>query len=580
MPEDDGNSVTPVSLVDWDYWLNRWPEQPVALTRANAADGYPSSLTPLSQDLVLTFEEAGVRRFYFHGLKTLRPEDAPEPYMQAFYGLIYLNADQLAGLGEATPGSSRQAMYEAFFGLSRDPDYRPPRAGIGRRLATGLKGPMVLPRMLRLAKAVEARIASQVAAIEALRPPHGPVSDEACQQWLLGLEAIYVEVWESLMQGAGLSSGFFEACRKALGKLAADSGGDLNNRLHVGLGGNESAEAGRAIRQLAEVASEDPAARRALEAGGDAAGVRRASPAFAARLDDVLRRYGYRAAAELELANDSWRANPDQLVDIVRVELRHPPATDRSAAIRQEAEAELERRLNVLTRPLVHAVLRKSRWQMAMRENSKIPVVLLFDELRRILEIQAPRLVERGVLPDFEAIHYLRYEELKAVLAGQAGPGLDELDRRRTEHQRCLALQLPELVEGGPGWIRPLDDAFIRSRGLLPPEKVDEHTTRLQGVGASPGTITAVARVLDDPLGEFEPGDVLVARTVDPGWAPILACAGGVVLDIGGLLSHGAVVARELGIPCVVNVKAATRLARSGEKITVDGSTGEVVLAS
>src|SRR5260370_27323037 len=123
-----------------------------------------------AEGVVLNFEEVGGRRFDFEGLKTLGPEDAPEPFMQAFYGLVYLNADQLAGLGEATPGSSRQAMYEAFFGLSRDPNYRPPRIGLRKRLAKGLKGPVVLPRMLRLAKGVEARIASQVAALEAMRP--------------------------------------------------------------------------------------------------------------------------------------------------------------------------------------------------------------------------------------------------------------------------------------------------------------------------------------------------------------------------------------------------------------------------
>src|SRR5260370_40663896 len=125
-----------------------------------------------AEGVVLNFEEVGGRRFDFEGLKTLGPEDAPEPFMQAFYGLLYLNADQLAGLGGATPGSSRQAMYEAFFGLSRDPDYRPPRAGIGQRLARELKGPMVLPRVLGLAYAVEARITAQEAALEALHPHH------------------------------------------------------------------------------------------------------------------------------------------------------------------------------------------------------------------------------------------------------------------------------------------------------------------------------------------------------------------------------------------------------------------------
>ena len=114
-----GDTPKTPGLVDWEYWLNDWPDHPIAVTRANAADGYPRALTPLSQDLILTYEEAGVRRFYFDVLGVLTPADAPDPYMVACYGLVYLNADQLAGLGEATPGSSRHAMYQQFFGLER-----------------------------------------------------------------------------------------------------------------------------------------------------------------------------------------------------------------------------------------------------------------------------------------------------------------------------------------------------------------------------------------------------------------------------------------------------------------------------
>ena len=95
-------AAEPVGLVTWDYWLNQWPATPVALTRANAADGYPKALTPLSQDLVLRFEEAGARRFYFETLKALRHGDCPAPFMQAYYGLVYLNADQMGDLGDAS----------------------------------------------------------------------------------------------------------------------------------------------------------------------------------------------------------------------------------------------------------------------------------------------------------------------------------------------------------------------------------------------------------------------------------------------------------------------------------------------
>jgi phosphohistidine swiveling domain-containing protein len=360
---------------------------------------------------------------------------------------------------------------------------------------------------------------------------------------------------------------------------AGDTTGDLCNRLHVALGGNESAEAGRAVRRLAALVRGDGVAS-ALEGDDPVGDLRRASPAAAAALDDLIARFGHRAQAELELANPSWRIDRRPVLDAVRLELARPTESDEvAAAIRTKAESELSGRVSKIKLPIVRAALKKSQAQMAFRENGKIPAVLLWDELRRLLSAATPRLVERGVLPNPEAVHYLRHSELRAVLRGGAGPGVEEVERRREAHRRCLALELPELVEVGPGWIRPLDDAFIRARGMLPPEKLAADVTRLHGIAAAPGTVTGTARVLLDPFDEFEAGDVLFARTVDPGWAPVLACAGAVVLDIGGVLSHGAVVARELGVPCVVNVKVGTERAVSGSTVTVDGSAGEVILA-
>ena len=567
------------SLVDWEYWLNHWPDHPIAVTRANAADGYPRPLTPLSQDLILTYEEAGVRKFYFDVLRVLTPADSPDPYMLACYGLVYLNADQLAGLGEATPGSSRHAMYQQFFGLEADPAYEPPKPTARQRLAEALTGLRVAPRMLRLSKGVEAEVARQRSAIVAARPEGaGPgLTDSELAAWLDRLDGLQVECWVSLMTGAGLGSGFFETARKMLAAWAGDTTGDLCNRLHVALGGNESAEAGRAVRDLAAVVRRE-GAESALEGDDPVGDLRRASPTAAAALDDLIARFGHRAPAELELANPSWRMDRRPVLDTVRLELRRDATTDDAPAIRARAEAELAGRVPKAKRPIVRAALKKSQAMMASRENGKLPAVVLWDELRRLLSAAAPLLVQRGVLPDGEAIHYLRHRELHAVLRGGAGLGIEEIERRRDAHRRCLALDLPELTEVGPGWIRPLDDAFIRARGMLPPEKLAADATHLHGIAAAPGSVTGTARVLHDPFDEFEAGDVLFARTVDPGWAPVLACAGAVVLDIGGVLSHGAVVARELGIPCVVNVKVGTERARSGATVTVDGSAGEVLL--
>jgi phosphohistidine swiveling domain-containing protein len=567
------------SLVDWDYWLNTWPEAPVACTRANAADGYPRALTPISQDLILTYEEAAVRRFYFHGLGVLRPEQVPEPFMNAFYGLVYLNADHMGIMGAVTPGSSRQAMYQQFFGLDADPAYVAPKLSVKAQLAQGATGLRVLPRMLRLAKGTAAEIERQSARVVSARPSGdlAALSERELGDWLRRLDDLQVDCWSTLMTGAVLASASFEVVRKVLAAQAGDSNGDLTNRLHVGLGGNESAESGRSVRKLAAVVRKEGAGA-ALEEADPVAALRAASPVAAAELDLVIDRFGHRAPAELELSNPSFRENPRQLLDIVRLELGREEQGEQSGKIRQEAEAELVRRLGPVKLRAVTPLLRRSQHQMALRENGKIPAVRLFDEIRRLLAVAGPRLFARGVLPSPERVFYLRHTELHAVLAGGEGPGTAEIERRHQGHQQCLALDLPELVEVGPGGMRPLDDGFILDRGLLPPEKVEAGTTRLHGIAAAPGTLTGTARVLVDPYGDFDAGDILFARTVDPGWAPILACAGALVLDIGGVLSHGAVVARELGIPCVVNVKVGTEMAVSGSTVTVDGSAGEVRL--
>src|SRR5205807_8609397 len=107
---------------------------------------------------LLTYDAAAVRRFHSAKLAVLTPADALDPYMLAFYGLVYLNADQLAGLGEATPGSSRHAMYQQFFGLEADPAYVPPKPTAKQRLAEAVTGLKVAPRTLRLARRVGAEV--------------------------------------------------------------------------------------------------------------------------------------------------------------------------------------------------------------------------------------------------------------------------------------------------------------------------------------------------------------------------------------------------------------------------------------
>jgi pyruvate,water dikinase len=256
-----------------------------------------------------------------------------------------------------------------------------------------------------------------------------------------------------------------------------------------------------------------------------------------------------------------------------------PPPSDKGGddTVRLAAERELVERLGRVKALAIRPLLRRSQRLLPIRENSKTPAVTLFDEYRRLLEVVTPTLVERGVLRTNGDAVYLRHAELRQVLAGADGPGPDELGRRVSAYQRCLALRLPELIELRPGSVRPLPTEFMIERGLLPPATEDV-SDELTGMAVSPGSLTATAWVMHEPDDDFEPGGVVVTHSTDPGWIGVLASAGAVVLDTGGMLCHGAIVARELGIPAVVGVKTGVERITPGSTITVDGSAGVVLL--
>jgi pyruvate,water dikinase len=569
--------LEPGSLVDFDYWMSDFPAATVACTRANAADGFPKALTPLTQDLVLTYEEAGVRKFFFDALKVLEAENVPLPYMVGVHGWVYLNADNMAGLGESTPGSSGHTIYQQYLNLQPDPAYVPPARSLKAKLGDAVVGLKTAPRMLRLMRRLPGRLVDQRRAVTDARPAAvDDLTPAEASAWLARLDALQVECWETLMAGAMFGGIFFETVAKALAKSVGEDAADLTNRLHVGLGGNETADAGLAVRRLAALA------RREGLAGllGDPAEACAKSPVFAAAVDEVIAEFGHRGPAELELANPTWRSDRSLLFGAVGREasrLDTPPAGQGDDTVRLAAEQELVERLGRVKAAFIKPLVRRSQRLLPIRENGKTPAVTLFDEYRRLLEAVAPTLVERGVLRSEADAVYLRHAELRQVLAGADGPGPDELARRVAAYERCLALQLPELIELRPASVRPLPTEFMVERGLLPPE-AETVSDELAGFAVSPGSLTATAWVMHEPDDDFEPGGVLVTHSTDPGWIGVLASAGAVVLDTGGMLCHGAIVARELGIPAVVGVKTAVERITPGSTITVDGSAGVVRL--
>jgi pyruvate,water dikinase len=164
-------------------------------------------------------------------------------------------------------------------------------------------------------------------------------------------------------------------------------------------------------------------------------------------------------------------------------------------------------------------------------------------------------------------VFFLDFEEVRQCLDG-AGLHALVAERRQAYELELKRRHIPRLL---------LSEGTEPEALSSPARGGTESDGALTGTPASVGSVSAVARVILDPVGaHLEPGEILVAPSTDPGWTPLFLTAGGLVMEMGGANSHGAVVAREYGIPAVVGVPDATSLLRTGQRITVDGGAGRV----
>jgi pyruvate,water dikinase len=302
-------------------------------------------------------------------------------------------------------------------------------------------------------------------------------------------------------------------------------------------------------------------------------GGREARDAIGAWLD----RYGMRCVGEIDITRPRWSERPTTLVPLILGNIRNfePGAGRRRFEQgRQEAwnkEQELLERLRALpdgerkadeTKRMIDRV----RTYIGYREYPKYGMVSRYFVYKQALLDEAERLVQAQVLREREDIFYLRFEELHDVVR------TNQLDHRR---------------------IRRRKDAFRSYQALTPPRVLtsdgeavagayrrdDLPAGALVGLPVSAGTVEGRARViLDMAEADLEAGDILVTAYTDPSWSPLFVAVKGLVTEVGGLMTHGAVIAREYGLPAVVGVEHATRMIRDGQRIRVHGTDGYVEL--
>jgi rifampicin phosphotransferase len=365
-----------------------------------------------------------------------------------------------------------------------------------------------------------------------------------------------------------------KACRDWLGESDLTLGG----RLFAALGGMPDAEAGLALWRLAVLAHADGYTEAAVSSEKSWPEVRSRlrltehGRKFLAAWDAFMTEHGHHCRGELELFNARWSETPDYILKIVRGYLRSLGQSDplenqrRLAEERERLTVQCRTRLkNPIKRWIFSHSLRRAQELTVYREKLKSQLVRQFAFTRRVLLILGQRLHEQGILSCRDDIFFLETSELEAVASGNTFfDWRERIELRRREYEKNLKLNPPRVVNG----------KFDPNAPVWPVANVDAKL--LTGIPVSPGIVTGLARVIlrADEHEHVLAGEILIAPFTDPAWSPYFITAAGVVMEQGGILSHGSIVAREYGLPAVTNVLSATRVIRTGDLVQVDGNRG------
>ena len=377
----------------------------------------------------------------------------------------------------------------------------------------------------------------------------------------------------------------------------------LHNNLLKALPGLPSGVPAVKLWELSVLVREDARLRRLLELAPphealDAIRRQHHCRQFAQELDRFLEDWGFRCSGELMLTVKSFQEDPAALLSIVKAYVAadgDSPAdhlrAQREERLRETARIAAVLRGRRLTRfvPCLHQwhvvsrLLRSTQHAILLRERARLKQALLYSRLRRLSLALGDRLVESGQLDRTDDVFFLTAEEILDLVSGaEMFPHhvMALVRLRREAHTELSATTPPDLLALDEGeYFAPVSRAANlepRSSSREPREASRE----IRGLGVCGGRITARAAVLSDvtETHRLRKGDVLVTRQTDPGWGAVFPLISGLVMERGGMLSHGAIIAREFGIPSVVGIADATRIVQHGGLVHVDGDRGTLRL--
>jgi pyruvate,water dikinase len=550
-------------------------------TRANLAEVLPE-LT--SAQALPVFEEVlnvGERRYMG---RLMAPESELGPVVKSFYGRPYLNLSQLRHVCRIV-GAPPAAMMKS---LGHAGDIDPADLEVGQ--ASWRERLRCVPDIIRIgllqlrSRRLFAEHERQIDAYLAdLDTDPAALPDQTLwariDQWRREAPATIEIV---LLFGGVMSQ------EQPLRTICDSVGFPFERLLYSHLAAGErsvSAEQAYDLVQLAEVARADANVTTWLQRAEPPTldGLRRdlAGTRFLDAFERFLRNYGHRGLYETDWALPRFSEDPGPLLQVLRLHVSDGGAgngTDQIARLADEAaaiRADFERRFTLWRRwivlPRARRLLATIKRYYLCREKCRSNMVRVIAAIRRWHLALADRFVDRGWIDQRDDYFLIRLDEIAEVLAGtRAGRELGRIvEERRAERERMRSLRLPLLMR----------ESELPSLVRLSARAGPGGESTLAGLPVSRGSVEGEVVVIEDPadFSRMKQGAILVTRATDPSWTPLFTLAAGVIVEVGGMLSHASTIAREFGLPALANVKDATRRLRTGERVTLDADRGVVV---
>ncbi len=569
MPQNDWIVDIPIS--------KNWP----VYTRGNVGEVFPEAVSPLGWNLAgLEAERAWRRSFIDLGVHSEADYASEGDFaiLGIFNGYCYLNASLLRLVAVRAPGTTVEQMDVSFFGEGAVPPYQP--RSQDKNLWCTVKLVISVLKILKGAYATFTPEVEEIANKSVENLPSLNATDEILWRSIRdntdGFRRIFYLHISCSFAASIVLDVLVDLCRKAgqedraIELMGAIVGDDL-----------ASAQPSHHLWQLGRIARETPAVNAAFESGVDGLQEKLAelpeAAEFTTKFVQFLADFGFRGPNEWELTSETWESKPEialNAIDRMRAAGDNLNPKTVAATSRAKAHAAIDEIAASLSpgkaKKLSQTIATLADYQ-ACREACKTANIKQLNTSRRLYFELARRATQRGGPADLRKPAMLTPDEFEQFLVDPAA--FTDLIEERWADMEVMRDSEPAFFLDGE--IRP----SVRKSEIPAATPV---AGPMRGIAGSPGLARGKARVVMDPGDPrgLEPGEILIAPITDPSWTPLFVPARAVVVEVGAVLSHAVIVARELGIPCACSVKDATRLIPDGAEIEVNGNTGEVTILS